>query len=426
MNIASAETLSHDVPTILLADDLTTTDLVRIDKNIVGLISVNGGTTSHTAIIARAKGIPLLVGVHESILDVKDNIQVVLNCKDGYVNLTPTESDINKINSYLSELVHKHEVDLQNKEVKSQTQDGHQVDCYINISDIADSEELFSSGSVGIGLFRTEFIFLNRKSAPTIDEQYKIYADIAANIGEATFIIRTLDAGGDKYIDYLNLPHEDNPVLGVRGIRLSLERKDLLIDQLTAIAMVNKSNIKVMLPMISSIEEYRIVRQIFNEIQEQTGMTANIELGIMVETPSAALISDTLAKEVDFFSIGTNDLSQYILAIDRDNSRLATRIDHLHPAVIRSINMIIKGAKSMNKPVSVCGLMASDKLAIPLLIGLGIDQLSMSANLVAQNKAFIRELNYAKCVDAALHCLELSSTLEVRQYLKDKFIYAEN
>src|SRR6185437_3630010 len=192
------------------------------------------------------------------------------------------------------------------------------------------------------------------------------------------------------------------------------------------IAMVNKSNIKIMLPMISSIEEYREVRQIFTEIKEQNGITADIELGIMVEVPSVALMSDVFAEEVAFFSIGTNDLSQYILAIDRENSRLAAQIDHLHPAVIRSIDMVIKGAKPFNRPVSVCGLMASEKLAIPLLIGLGIDQLSMSANLVAENKAFIRNLNYSECVDAALHCLELSGAFEVRQHLRDKFMSMAN
>jgi len=426
MNIAKIEEPAHNVPTILLADELTPTDLVSIDKNIVGLIWVYGGTTSHTAIIARAKGIPLLVGVNEGILETKDNIQVVLNCKDGYVNLAPSEIEKNEVSTYLAGLVHKHEQDLQNAEVKAQTKDGHQIDCYINIDNAADSDGMLQNGGAGIGLFRTEFIFLNHESAPTVAEQYKIYADITANIGDVPFIIRTLDAGGEKHIHYLNMPHEQNPVLGLRGIRLSLECKDLLIDQLTAIAMVNKSNIKIMLPMISSIEEYREVRQIFTEIKEQNGITADIELGIMVEVPSVALMSDVFAEEVAFFSIGTNDLSQYILAIDRENSRLAAQIDHLHPAVIRSIDMVIKGAKPFNRPVSVCGLMASEKLAIPLLIGLGIDQLSMSANLVAENKAFIRNLNYSECVDAALHCLELSGAFEVRQHLRDKFMSMAN
>ena len=178
--------------------------------------------------------------------------------------------------------------------------------------------------------------------------------------------------------------------------------------------------------MISCIEEYRVVKQIFNEIKEQNGITADIELGIMVEIPSVALMSDVFAKEVAFFSIGTNDLSQYILAIDRENSKLATQIDHLHPAVIRSIDMVIKGAKLFNRPVSICGLMASEKLAIPLLIGLGVDQLSMSINLVARNKAFIRCLNYADCVEAARYCLGLSTTFEVREHLSKKFINAVN
>jgi phosphoenolpyruvate-protein phosphotransferase len=422
MKVAEVEAPKHHVPTILLADELTPTDLVRLDKNIVGLISVNGGATSHTAVIARARGIPLLIGVHNSILEAKDNTQVVLNCKDGYVNLEPSTAEIDQVNSYLASLMQKHQIDLQNVQAGAQTKDGHLIDCYINISDIADSEKLAQTGGAGIGLFRTEFIFLNRDKPPTVDEQYKIYADITANIGDAPLIIRTLDAGGDKRIDYINAGHEQNPVLGVRGIRLSLEYKDLLIEQLTAIAMVNRPNVKIMLPMISSIDEYRTVLQMFNEIKEENGITADIELGIMVEVPSVALISGTFAEEVAFFSIGTNDLSQYILAIDRDNSRLATQIDHLHPAVIKGIDMVIKGARPFNRPVSVCGLMASDKLAIPLLIGMGINQLSMSANLVAENKAFIRSLDHAKCVKAAKHCLGLSSASQIRQYLLDKFI----
>ncbi|MCC2625995.1 MAG: ptsP [Burkholderiales bacterium] len=422
MKVVEVEAPKHNEPTILLADELTPTDLVRLDKNIVGLISVNGGATSHAAIIARARGIPLLIGVHDAILGTRDNTQVVLNCKDGYVNLAPDMAEIEQVKSYLSGLEQKHQIDMQNANEGAQTLDGHKVDCYINISDTADSGKLLQNGGTGIGLFRTEFIFLNRDTPPTVDEQYKIYADITSNIGDAPFIIRTLDAGGDKQIDYLDTTHEQNPVLGVRGIRLSLEHKDLLIDQLTAIAMVNKPNVKIMLPMISSIEEYRTVLHMFNEIKEQHGITADIELGIMVEVPSVALISSIFAEEVAFFSIGTNDLSQYILAIDRENSKLATRIDYLHPAVIRSIDMVVKGAKEFNRPVSVCGLMASDKLAIPLLIGMGIDQLSMSANLVAENKAFIRNLNFSGCVEAARHCLSLSSVSQIRQYLLDKFI----
>lgn len=422
MHVAELLIQNHDEPTILLAEELTPTDLIHLNKNVVGLISVTGGATSHAAIIARAKGIPLLAGVHPSIMKVEDNINVVLTCKNGYVNIAPTTAEIDEVNIYLSELKHNHELDLKNAGFRAETIDGHQVDCNINITNIIDSRELNENGGSGIGLFRTEFIYFDRDRPPTIEEQYKIYADISASIGDALFVIRTLDAGGEKYINYLNLQHEQNPVLGVRGIRLCLERKDLLIDQLTAIARVNKSNIKIMLPMISCIEEYRVVKKIFDEIKEQNGITANIELGIMVEIPSVALMSGVFAAEVDFFSIGTNDLSQYILAIDRENAKLAAQIDHLHPAVIRSIDMVVKGAKLFNRPVSICGLMASEKLAIPLLIGLGIEQLSMSINLVAENKAFIRSLHYAHCVEAAEHCLKLSTTLEVRHYLWEKFI----
>jgi phosphoenolpyruvate-protein phosphotransferase len=424
MNTKQIQTVNHDLPTILLDNWLTPNDLVMIDKNVVGLISVAGGATSHAAIIARAKGIPLLVGVNPSILDIPDNIQVVLNSKAGYVNLAPEPHEIDEVNIYLDSLRYKHQIDSQNAKAKAYTKDGHQINCYINIANPEDSRDIMLNGVEGIGLFRTEFIFLNRKVPPTVEEQYKIYADIVSNAGNIPVIIRTLDAGGEKQIDYLKIAHEQNPVLGIRGVRFSLQRKDLLIDQLTAVAMVNKPNIKVMLPMISCIEEYREVKHIFEAIKKQNGVTVDIELGIMAEVPSVVLMSDIFAREVDFFSIGTNDLSQYILAIDRENLKLAAQIDYFHPSIIRGIDMVVKGAKQMSRPVSICGLMASDKLAIPLLIGLGIDQLSMSIDSIAENKAFIRNLNYEDCLDAAQKSLNLSTTFEIRQFLINKFIHA--
>jgi phosphoenolpyruvate-protein phosphotransferase len=421
MSGVTAKPIILSEPTILVADELTPTDLVKIDKNVVGLVSVTGGATSHVAILARVKGIPLLVGVNSQILSVDDNIHVILDTKNGFLDLAPSMTDINAIKQQIAKLFHQREVDIANANERSITNDGHEIRCMANITSVKEASAIKKNGGAGVGLFRTEFLFFDREHAPTVSEQQKIYNEIADTLDGLPFTIRTLDAGGEKKVDYIKLPFEVNPGLGIRGIRLCLEQRELLLDQLTAIFKVEHSNIKVMLPMIASIEEYRQVLDIFNELKQKHGVKHKIELGIMVEVPSAALLSDIFAKEVAFFSIGTNDLTQYTLAIDREHPKLASAIDHLHPAVVRNIELVTRGAKKYDKPVSVCGLMASEKLAIPVLIGLGIRQLSMNINVIAENKAFIRKLNLADCESAAAYVMTLATTAEVREYLTSKY-----
>lgn len=421
MSGVEAKALELTEPTILLADELTPTDMVNIDKNIVGMISVTGGATSHVAILARVKGIPLLVGVNSQILTIEDNIEVILDSTNGFVDLKPKQDDLLVIKERIASIERQKEIDLANASQESITIDGKLINCMANITSVKESKQVKANGGVGVGLFRTEFIFFDRDSAPTVEEQHIIYKDISDNLAGLPFTIRTLDAGGEKQVDYIKLPHEVNPVLGVRGIRLCLEQKELLINQLTAILKVDHPNIKVMLPMITSIEEYRTVKQIFEDLKKQYNVKHDIELGIMVEVPSVALLSEIFAREVAFFSIGTNDLTQYTLAIDREHPKLANQIDHLHPAVIRNIDLVSRGAKTNNKLVSICGLMASEKLAIPVLIGLGIDVLSMNSNQIAENKALIRKLSYQDCVETAKHCLSLGTVYEVRSYLSDKY-----
>ncbi len=415
--------LSFTKPTILLADELTPTDMINIDKNIVGMISVTGGATSHVAILAKVKGIPLLVGLNSQILNINDGMEVILDVSNGFVDLQPSQKDLQIIEERINKIKSQKEIDLVNAKEESITLDGKFIDCMANITSVNESMKVHTNGGTGVGLFRTEFIFFDRNDAPSIEEQHIIYRDILTNLKGLPFTIRTLDAGGEKQLSYIKLPHEVNPVLGVRGIRLCLERTDLLINQLTAILKLDQPNIKVMLPMITSIDEYRVVKQIFNNIKNQYNVKNNIELGIMVEVPSVALLSEVFASEVDFFSIGTNDLTQYTLAMDREHSKLASQIDHLHPAVIKNIDLVARGAKVHDKPVSVCGLMASDKLAIPVLIGLGIEILSMNINQIAENKAFIRKLNYQDCINTAKYCLTLGTTEEVRSYLNNKYKY---
>jgi phosphoenolpyruvate-protein phosphotransferase len=443
------EKIIYTAPTILIAEELTPHDLLTCDSHIVGLVSVHGGTTSHVAILAKSYGIPLLVGVsHEILSDGRvalnqsnqlsksNQLQtVLLDAELGYINLVPTLEEIAVTRHKIAAENTLRQKILADVKLPAITTDGVLIKCYANIVGASDIGRLAENGADGVGLFRTEFMFLDKMIEPTEEEQYLAYTKIAnALLPDQPFVIRVLDAGGEKKIPYLNsMVHEENPALGLRGIRLLLANKATLINQLSAILKVNlnnqvnqdnqnnKNSIKVLLPMVSSIEEYREVKSIVNQLTEQLNITAHIDVGVMVEVPSVVLQSELFAKEVAFFSIGTNDLTQYMLSIDREHSKLASNVDHLHPAVLKSIEMVIAGAKKHARSVSVCGLMASEQLALPLLIGLGLQDLSMSINSLAINKAFIRKLNYAQCVTDASRCMNMATAVEVREYLHGKY-----
>ncbi len=424
--LASLSENNQNLPIILVAEELLPSELLNLNKNIVGLISINGGITSHASILAKAKKIPFLVGVDKTILNIDENIEVILDANNGFLNILPNKDELEKVSNYLKKAQKENTANLEYKDKPAITIDNKIIKCFANIANLAESNDILSSGADGVGLFRTEFIFLDRNLAPTIDEQEEIYKNIILKLIDKTFVLRILDIGGDKKINYLKLPIEDNPALGLRGIRLCLEYKEFLVNQLTAILKVLQNeniarNLKIMLPMVATIEEYLEVKEIIEQIKQRLNLLISPKLGIMVEVPSVALMSDIFAKQVDFFSIGTNDLTQYILAADRNNFKIANKIDHFHPSVIRAINQIVKSAKQNNKPVSICGLMASEKLAIPLLIGLGIEELSMNLNSIAENKRLIANLEFKKCKKAAEECLYLSNSFAVRQLLNKEF-----
>ncbi|MCE2705591.1 MAG: phosphoenolpyruvate--protein phosphotransferase [Proteobacteria bacterium] len=418
INGKEIQSLELNSPSIIIANELTPTDMLSLNEHVVGLVSVRGGTTSHVAILAKMRGIPLLIGVDESLLTENTLTDVILDTKKGYLNLSPTIKEVNTITDIMLTEKLKHEADKNNALNKAITTDGVVINCLGNIGSVEDAVTLKDNGAEGVGLFRTEFIFLDKSKEPTIAQQNIVYQEILNYIEpQNPFILRTLDAGGEKQIAYLNMPHEINPVLGMRGLRLCLEHREIFINQLTAILNLDKPNIKIMLPMVTTIEEYRTAKGIVDDLIKKLNIKSTIELGIMVEVPSVALLSDVFAAEVAFFSIGTNDLSQYTLAIDREHSRLASHIDHLHPAVLRNIDLVVKGAAIHNRPVSVCGLMASESLALPVLIGLGINTLSMNINSIPENKALIRKLSYANCKEIAQKCLGMATSLEVRKLL---------
>lgn len=418
------ETAKINEPSILLADEFIPADIMNIQPNIVGLVSTTGGITSHVAILAKSYGIPLLVGVDTKLLSLDDSTlgKTILNAKEGYLNVWPTPNELEKANTDLILIRRQKAHNLSSSYKPAITQDGILITCLGNIANIESMHNLSANGGDGVGLFRSEFIFLGRESLPQIDEQLALYRQILNKLKDNDpFVIRTLDVGGDKNIDYLEQVPEINPMLGVRGIRLCLQHKQLLLDQLEAVLRLGNANVKIMLPMVSDISEYREVKQIVEQIKHKLNMTTQIELGIMVEVPSVALLSGIFAKEVDFFSIGTNDLTQYILAIDREHTSMASKVDHLHPAVIHALKLIVDGARLHNKPVSVCGLMATEKIALPVLIGLGIKCLSMSIASIPENKAFIRNLNYEHCRQVAANCLTFATSEEVRKYLACEF-----
>jgi phosphoenolpyruvate-protein phosphotransferase len=406
---------------ILIAEDFTPSQIIALSDKVKGLVSVRGGVTSHVAILARTRGIPLLVGVAKSVLHETSKMVILDTLNTAILDTTPTTENIKEA----QQLVVKHNEDLkiakQASALPATTTDGYTVNCLANIGNLEEAKLASQNGAEGVGLFRTEFMFLESIEAPSEEMQLDEYSQINQVLGGKSFVIRTLDAGGDKKIPYLTQLAEENPMLGVRGVRLCLANRELFKTQLRAILRTNASNIKVMIPMISRIPEYRAVRQIFEELKTELNITTNIELGIMVEVPSVAFLSEAFAKEVDFMSIGTNDLTQYVMAVDREHTELAKEVDHLHPAVLAAIAATARGATKHSTSLSVCGLMASEKLAIPVLIGLGIKNLSMTVSAIPENKAFIRTLNYAKCKEVADYCLNLSTVIEVREYLKSQF-----
>jgi phosphoenolpyruvate-protein phosphotransferase len=410
---------NYDEKTILVAEDFTPSEIISLNKNIVGLVSVKGGTTSHVSILAKSLDIPLLIGVSPSILTLNINDISILSTKNNYLNVKPSLEELSEIKKEIELIKTTREKSLSLANEEAITLDFVKINCLGNIANLVEAEQLHINGADGVGLFRTEFVFIDKDNAPSFEDQLCIYKEIIAKSKpNYPFVIRTLDIGGDKKLSYLNNFKEYNPVLGVRGIRLCLYYKDLFINQLKAILVQNSPNLKIMIPMVSDILEFREVKKICHEIIDELKLNVKFELGIMVEVPSVAIMSDIFAKEVDFFSIGTNDLTQYTLAIDRENSILAKKLDHLHPSVLRNIKLVIDGAKYYQKNVSVCGQMASEKMAIIVLIGLGIRSLSMNLVNIPDNKEFIRSLSYEKCKQIAENCLQLATANEVRVYLQ--------
>ncbi len=402
-------------PYILAAVDLTPSDTASLDPELVlGLATSEGGPTAHSAIIARSLGLPAVVGLGEPLEKVADGTTVVVDGETGTVLVDPTPEQLSAAEAKQKRNRAAEELALQKAHLPAQLAEGKVIEIAANAGSIADAEAAYEAGADGIGLLRTEFLFLGRETAPTIDDQQAIYSGILGAMKDRPVIFRTLDIGGDKPVPYIEVAPEENPFLGERGIRLQLNRPELLRDQFRALyKSAGNSKVRIMLPMVGRVAEFKAARQIADEIRAEVGGPA-IELGMMIEVPSAAVMADQFAPYIDFFSIGTNDLTQYTLAVDRQHPTLTAHADGLDPAVLRLIKMTVDGAKTHGRWVGICGELGSDVKAVPILLGLGLDELSVNLKAIARVKAQVRELSLSECQRLAYKALACESAAEVR------------
>jgi phosphoenolpyruvate-protein phosphotransferase len=419
----SARTSAGDLPerSILIAHDLKPSQLIALDaRKVAGICMAAGGPTSHAAILAAAIGLPALVALGDAALAIEDGTWIVLDAEQGHLVIAPDQESLASAERAVSARELRREAERAVAHADCRTLDGARIEVLANLSSLAEAQVAAKYGADGCGLLRTEFLFLDRDSPPDEEEQTRQYQSIAHALSGRPLTIRTLDVGGDKPIAYLPLPAEANPALGLRGVRTSLWRPDLTRVQLRAILRVEPADqCRVLLPMITDGAEIKAVRRMLDEARRDIGVDGAVAIGAMIETPAAALGAERIAREVDFFSIGTNDLTQYALAMDRGHPDLAARIDALHPAVLRLIAMTVDAAAAHSRPVAVCGGLASDPAAVPLLIGLGVRELSVVPSLIPQLKALIRKLTLDDCRSLAREALAAATAEEVRGLVND-------
>ncbi len=404
-----------DYPVILVAYDLSPSDTASLPKDrVLGFCTAAGGPTAHSAIIARALGLPAVVGAGDRVLEIPNQTVTILNGRSGTLTLQPDEQTITQAQAAQAAWLQQREAAAQAANAPAITPDGHRVEVVANIGGVADAQKAMKAGAEGVGLLRTEFLFLDRSEAPSEEEQFIVYRDIAQTMQGQPVIIRTLDIGGDKPLPYIEVPPEENPFLGERGIRLCLNRPYLLREQVRAILRAAPhGSLRMMFPMVADISELRAARAIVADVQAELNAPA-VEVGIMIEVPSAALMADKFAPEVDFFSVGTNDLTQYTLAMDRQHPSLASKADGLHPAVLRLIAHTVQAAHAAGKWVGVCGELGADPQAVPILMGLGVDELSVTVPAIPSVKAQIRSQQWAASQQLAQRALACATAQEVR------------
>jgi phosphoenolpyruvate-protein phosphotransferase len=408
-------------PVILLAEDLTPSDAATLDPaHVLGFCTAGGGPTSHAAIIARSLGIPAVVGAGPAVLHQPDGATAVLDGDNGFLYIGPSEADLHTARAAQSSLADLRDLEYRTRYEPALTTDGVRIEVVANTGLSQEAAQAVEAGGEGIGLMRSEFLFLERDSAPSEEEQYAAYRQAVEALQGLPLILRTLDIGGDKEVPYLDLPAEANPFLGIRGIRLCLAHPELFKTQLRAIFRASAHGpIKIMYPMIATLADLRGALAITEEVRQELG-AEKLELGIMIEVPSAVIMASELAEHVDFFSIGTNDLVQYVLAMDRGHPSLARQADGLHPAVLRMIDQTVRAATAKNRWVGVCGGVAGDPLGAVILAGLGVIELSVSIPSIAAIKARLRSISMKDAQSLARRALACDSAEAVRGLVKGR------
>jgi len=431
LGVSDSASAGLQTPSIIVARDLTPSDTVALDKSLVlGFCTAEGGTTSHTAILARALALPAVVGLGPGILEIEDGTPLALDAGAGTVWVEPDAGTVAHCRAQRA-AVAAFMLQAQDRAMEpAVTRDGHRVEVMANVGDVEGAWAALLAGAEGIGLLRSEFLYLERPTMPGEEEQYQAYRRILEVLDGRPVTLRTLDVGGDKGLHYIQMPPQMNPSLGLRGIRLCLARPDIFRPQLRAALRAGAGHsLRVMFPMVSTLGEVRAAREMLescrNELLAEGHPVADqMEVGVMVEVPAAALMADRLAAEVDFFSIGTNDLSQYVMAADRTSAEVAHLADAFHPAVLRLVRDVIAAAHARGRRVGLCGELAGEPLAIPILLGLGLDELSISPPRVPLAKQVIRALTIAEARDIAAQALALDSPEEIQAWVRERVVGA--
>lgn len=423
INFSNPSTISEEV--IIIAEDLTPSDTAQLNRTYAkGFTTDIGGRTSHSAIMARSMEIPAVVGTKVVMEQIKNGDLVIVDGLDGNVVVNPSAEELR---AYEEKKANHEAQKAEWAKLKNEhtvTADGHQVELVANIGTPKDVKGVLDNGGEGVGLYRTEFLYMGRDNLPTEEEQFDAYKTVLESMEGKPVVVRTLDIGGDKELPYLHLPKEMNPFLGYRAIRLCLDEQDVFRTQLRALLRASVyGNLKIMFPMIATVDEFRQAKAVLLEEKDklvQSGVTVSdsIEVGMMVEIPASAVLADVFAKEVDFFSIGTNDLIQYTMAADRMNEQVAYLYQPYNPSILRLVKMVIDAAHKEGKWAGMCGEMAGDSLAIPLLIGLGLDEFSMSATSILAARTQMRKLSKSQMEELAQKALQMATAEEVVELVK--------
>lgn len=413
-----------DEPTIIVAHDLTPSDTAQLNEWVRGFATAIGGKTSHSAIMANSLEIPAVVGCSGIMEAVSTGDMMGLDALDGEVFVNPDQETIERLEAKAKAYKEEKEALKILVNAKSITTDGHEVELAGNIGGFKDVEGVLNNGGEGVGLFRTEFLYMDNDHFPTEEEQFEAYKQVLEGMKGKKVVVRTLDIGGDKKLSYYTFPEEMNPFLGYRAIRLCLKEQDIFKTQLRALCRASVyGKLCIMFPIIATIDEFRQAKAIFEQckedlIAEGVAVSDDIQVGMMVEIPAAAVLADEFSKYADFFSIGTNDLIQYSMAADRMSENVAYLYQPYNPSILRLINMTIKGAHKNGKWVGMCGAMAGEPYAVPILLGLGLDEFSMSATQILKARKVVTSLSYEEMQKLAEHCLNLDSAAEVLDYVK--------